>query len=620
MQSVVTAGHLAFMATKPSGVTTATQLARTGESSTVSPAVPSRRAQQVMVGVLLALAALQAATGTLLKSPTFDEPRYLGLGIYLAEHGRWDVEDALAHPPLPYYLHSIPLTFLDIPERVWSIGSSIQRGQAIIRLYPDDLVIRLARAPTILLALLLGVYVYRWGKELYGFWAGVLGLALYCFNPMILTMSAIVNADIPVTTFGFIAVYYWWRHLREGRRRDLLLSGLHFGLALLSKYSAPLLLPVFVILGVASIYRRSPGPATTQRTFASSWRQVAGGMAVVCVLAGVMLWAGYGFETGFAAPPERRPHAVLDRLFAERPGLHKASYFVAEHIPIPAPSYLKGTALLFMISKSWNQYFPGGNTNFLHGHYSSKGFRDYYAIAFLIKTPVGTLLLLGLAVVLFPKLRSREWMDEAFLLTPIVFLFLYFSLGSNIQIGLRYVLAVFPFLFVFAGRAANLGKHWKSKWAQVSVGVLLAATAASTIAAHPNHLAYFNELVGGSKNGYRWLVDSNLDWGQDLGGLKRYMDAHGIHSVKLSYFGTAEPEYYGIDYEYLPSSMVEAGWSFLGKAQRHEHVELPARGIIAISATELQGTYFADKNIYGWLKQRRPEAVIGHSIFIYKVE
>jgi hypothetical protein len=134
-------------------------------------------------------------------------------------------------------------------------------------------------------------------------------------------------------------------------------------------------------------------------------------------------------------------------------------------------------------------------------------------------------------------------------------------------------------------------------------------------------LAYFNELAGGPDNGYKYLVDSNLDWGQDLAGLKKYMDKNSIKSVKLSYFGSADARYYDIKYEYLPSIGLEPDnpgepwWYEDGYTEDCG----PVQGLIAVSATNLQGVLFENRECFKWLEDYEPVAKIGYSIFIYDV-
>jgi Dolichyl-phosphate-mannose-protein mannosyltransferase len=588
----------------------------------------SARVRYAIIAALLLVLLLQA-TGTLLKSPTCDEPRYLGLGLYLVEHHKWDIEDTLAHPPLNYYLSGIALSALHIPDSVWSIPNSIQRGQAIIRLYPNDLVIRLARFPIMFLSLLMGFYVYRWASDLYGIRAGILGLAVFCLNPVITSFAAIANGDTAIAAFTLIATYYWWRFNVNANRRNLILTGISFGLALLSKYSAPMLLPVFVLTGLATIYHRRHAIVLTETPLASAatkasdtepraaqpkdLRWMVRSLVFITLIGLLVAWAGYGFETGFASDPSKRPHHTLDKLFGKHPGLHHATYVIAEHIPVPMPSMLKGMSFMYFTSKEWT------TRTFLMGKYSNKGFWDYHIVGLALKTPLGTLLLLLLSVIFWRKLKAN-WRDELFLIIPFACLLGYYSLLTTIQVGIRFILPVIPFAYIFLAKSANLPKIWNRRFSNIAIAVCVLWTAFSAIRIYPDNLAYFNELAGGPDNGYKWMVDSNLDWGQDLIGLKRYMDDHHIQKIKLAYFGTPEPEYYGIDYDYLPSSIVDLGWSFRQKSHPAVPIQLPTTGLIAVSVTELEGPYFPDTNEYAWLKQYQPIARVGHTIFIYDIK
>jgi hypothetical protein len=179
-------------------------------------------------------------------------------------------------------------------------------------------------------------------------------------------------------------------------------------------------------------------------------------------------------------------------------------------------------------------------------------------------------------------------------------------------------------LFVFAGQVIQtyeVSEDFVSleriRWRTVIVGlvsILCVWQLVGTLRVHPHYLAYFNELVSGPENGYKYLVDSNLDWGQDLKGLGAYLKAQRIDQVELSYFGTADPAYYGIHYTCLPS------FGILSKDKCPIESGFQDRaGVFAVSATHLQGVYLDDPYTFDWLKEREPEAVIGHSIFVYRV-
>jgi hypothetical protein len=163
---------------------------------------------------------------------------------------------------------------------------------------------------------------------------------------------------------------------------------------------------------------------------------------------------------------------------------------------------------------------------------------------------------------------------------------------------------------VFAGKAAQwlLSNRVKSS---VYVALMTWYVGASCWI-HPHYLAYFNELVGGPDNGYKYLVDSNLDWGQDLKGLAKYMRQHGISRINLSFFGSDSPERYGINYIRLPSYYL--------RGEEPNKPDIALRGWVAISATNLQGAYFHNRDMFVWFRSRKPVAKIGYSIFLYNLD
>ena len=213
--------------------------------------------------LLLALFLLQAVSSMQLKSPTWDETGYFGLGYYLCRNQRWDVPAATLHPPLSYYLNSIPYLFYDADERAWDLPPAL-KGEGASHLsyplaglklltdsrYPQDQVLFWSRIPTILIALLLGFFVWKWARELSGRLSAAVVLLLFSFSPNILAHARFITPDLILTCFTFIAVYYLWKVVKEVTWSSILMCSLALGCALLSKYSALLLLPIYAILSV----------------------------------------------------------------------------------------------------------------------------------------------------------------------------------------------------------------------------------------------------------------------------------------------------------------------------------------------------------------------------------
>jgi 4-amino-4-deoxy-L-arabinose transferase-like glycosyltransferase len=502
----------------------------------------------------LGLFTIKAVTSLVQESATWDETHYFAVGKFILQNHRWDVPGAAQHPPLSYYINSIPLLLFPGDPSVWKghgMHDALVRGQALLSSPANqgDLLLDLSRLMMVLTGVLLGWFVYVWSFSLYGEASSILAIVLYSFCPNILAHARLITPDITVATFSFLTFYYLWRFLRNESTVDAVIGGLCLGLALLSKFTGLLLVPI--CLGLMFLWRAKERKLNLRNCL------------VFAAIAAVVLCMGYGMQ------PRLCYAGILQQ--------HDSAREEIRH--------------------------------FLMGRYSN-GWWYYYIVAFVIKTPVTALLFLAMAVVLFASnIPKGRWLDEVFLLLPALAVFCFFSV-NNVQIGLRYILPVYPFLFVFASRAARIFVFHK-----IRMGLYIAAIGwyiAASCFIHPHYLAYFNELVGGPDNGWKYLVDSNLDWGQDLKGLKRFMDEHGISRISLSYFGTDSPARYGIVYDWLPSFV-------LTNPTPGHHAPMLQRWV-AISATCLQGTYFPNQDLFADFRKRTPAAKIGYSIFIYKLD
>ena len=500
------------------------------------------------------------------ESSTWDETCAFGLGKYLLQNHRWDVPGSILHPPLPYYLHSIPLLFADTDPSLWNYPPSfksqpgsralcdVHRGQRLLSgpANRDDRLLTESRLMMVSVATLLGWFVYSWSYSLYGKWSAILAAVLYTSCPNIIAHARLITPDIVITTFAFTTVYFLWRFLDRGRRRDAIAGGVSLGLALLSKYTGVLLLPIcFGLMGLQWVVRKKID------------------------LRGCLLFTTIGFA-----------------LLVLGYGMHLEPFFAGIDFQ--------------------REHASQGHPTFLMGEYSNGGWWYFFIVAFMLKTPIALIVLLAIAAArLLSRQQGTAWIDQAFLLLPAAIVFLFFSVEHQ-SIGLRYVLPIYPFLFVWASGTAS----WASVGGIRRIGFLTVLVGWYVVESwwiHPHYLAYFNEIAGGPANGYKYLVDSNLDWGQDLKGLGRYMKEHAIQKVTLSYFGSDTPERYGVSYDWLPSFVL-----FDPRPALLRHLR-PMTGWVAISATNLQGVYFSDKSLFAAFKERKPDAVIGYSIFLYNL-
>jgi hypothetical protein len=247
-----------------------------------------------------------------------------------------------------------------------------------------------------------------------------------------------------------------------------------------------------------------------------------------------------------------------------------------------------------------------GRSSFVMGRHTLHGVWWYFPAAVALKTPLLVLLAAAAgAWVTVKKFRK----DYLWLLLPPA-IFFAAALTAKVQIGYRHVMPVMPFLAALAGLALARLAAMDNRRAWLA-GIFAALIPVSALTAHPHYLAYFNQLSGGPSRGYKYFVDSNLDWGQGVKELAAHLKEKGNPPVVFAYFGTARPEAYGI--KYTPLGLLS-------------NVEMRGTGervcgmrdlLLAVSATNLQGTYYPDKSSFAWLKTRKPVFTAGHSIFLY---
>ena len=501
------------------------------------------------------------------SSPTFDEHYYSAYGYSLLKTGDWRL--AYDKPNLVPLIIGLPLLAADVRfdtgNKHWK---NLETGRdygdiwlcALEFLHnngmPADKLLFYARLAVVFLAMLLGVAVYGWARRLYGKTAGLLSLALFTTCPNMLANGGLATEDMGFTFFAFLTIYCYSRYARKRNTANLLLTGVALGLALNTKHTALLLLPALAGCLLQDYFRRRKEPGELKRAFFA--------FGVILAAAAAALLPFYGFSSiGY--------------------------YF----------SGLKNTL----------RHVGGGQWAFMNGKYSVDGFWNYFIYAILVKTPLPVLLCAALAAAARLKARALFDAEGVYLMFFPALLLLAASL-SSFHIGLRHVLAVYPFLFVFCGGALSL---FKGKLSVLVPAALLLWQAQTSAAVHPYYLTYFNELAGGPERGHEHLLDSNLDWGQDLKELKSYLDAEKVSDLILSYHGSTVAGYIGRDYQDL--------FSTISEKSRHINGPAPSREYLAVSATHFHGVYFREfgKDMFYWLAARRPRTVIGNNIRVYDI-
>jgi hypothetical protein len=507
-----------------------------------------RRLHVLLVVVLLALIPIQAMISMRQKSATFEEGVHLAAGAYYLN--KWDMEGCPGYPPLVRMWEALPLRIFGVhlPGAPMSCEEMYPFEYATEFLYvlnDADTVLFLGRAMVVMLALLLGIYVYRFALDLFGPNAALLALFLCAFSPNLLAHARLATLDLALTTFLFITVF----HFRRAGWRNMLLATLFACLAVSTKYTAWLLFPVLLAWNIRK------------------YRLILV-MFIACVL---VINMQYGFKGTFQK--------------ASKP--FQSTLMKGWDTPVPLPeAYVRGLDLTIYFDRDYN------HPNWYLGrlYMENEHWWHYYLTALALKVPLPMLALLLMGF-LQAVLVAKKEKGKLLLFLPCAVFLLFFSLICQSQLGLRLLLPAFPFAFVATGFLAPF-LFKKAVPRRLLLAGLVGWYLAASLFIHPHYLAYFNVLAGGPSHGFDYFADSNLDWGQDLKGLKAYMDEHGWKRVRMLYYGpdgTKEPSYYGI--EIAPPEASSVPW--------------------AVSATWL---YYPR---YGFFKQREPDARIGYSILVY---
>jgi hypothetical protein len=529
---------------------------------------PGKAGTWAVAAALLALFASLTLWEMAGDSLTTDERWHLPAGVTYWKTGDFHFAPD-NHPPLARLLAAAPLLPLDprLPPLQAPPGVSPKTfpaafGSAFLRLNP--FVYRelwRSRLPIVCLGLLLLVTLFLWSWRLHGdARAGLLTLLLAALEPTLLAHAHYVTTDMALAAFSLPAFAWLWRFRHSGRGRDYLLAVVCMGLALASKFSALVLVPPF--LGLLLLRT----PLRGRRTFA-----VAG----ACLAMAVLVQASYFFSPDLALYP-------------------RGAFAVQQFKPEAYPAYILGT---FHIGNVW----------------------WYAPFAWLVKTPVPTILLIAAGLVAVFARRApgvhagpreahgarAEDVRDFVLLPAVVYAVAVCALTANL--GVRYLIPSTAFLLVAAGGAAP----WllDSRPRRAAAALLVVWLGVSVGRTAPHFISYFNEPAGGPANGVRLLHDSNVDWGQDLKRLGQWQAAHAIPEIVLGYWGGAQPEAYGVVWRPLEKELAVA--------------DVPPPGVYALSVNRLidmkkaVAIDGADPRL-DWLDRFRPADRIGYSIYIYR--
>lgn len=519
-----------------------------------------------------------------LESQTWDEGIHISAGLSYWKTGDYRLNPE--HPVLPKLLCAAPLLFTDVKlpltDESWKNSDQVLFARKFLyeNRLPPPAILLLSRSVSIAVALGLGAALAYWTRARFGASPALLALTLYVADPNMLAHGRYVTTDIWVAAFSFLACILWCEALLRRTYFWYAAAGIALGLALGSKFSALYLLPVFFLVGAL----RRP-----------SWK----GTLLCFSVSAFVLALPYAPEvrssvvSALTGTPIQEPVLSIPLAATTDNGtvLGKWLHQLGAALHLPSFSYLAGLA-------SVASHVKGGHWAYLLGEASQEGWWYYFPVAFAVKTPLATLLLSALALVVALWKRPKVRPEMVAMLVPFL-LWWGVAVTSRLNIGLRHILPVYPFLFVMIAVAAV---RYLPSLVWGSALLVLIVESASI---YPHYLAFFNAAAGGPEKGPEYLLDSNIDWGQDMYKLKAWMERNTPPGTQVcsAYFGQAFPSLAGLNEAYLP---------------RYNEPEMQKEmNCIAAASVTLLYSGYSKADDLRHLRRLEPLAKIGYSIYLY---
>lgn len=555
----------------------------------------------IPVLLLLSIYSLLVISSTFRKAPVFDEPfhitggyNYLKNGdLKMCSEGGFLTEALLALPIITQKL-KFPYEgdnfFSGADEWETSRDFLFRSGNNA------DSIILHSRTMVLMMSLLLGITVYLISRNIFGPTGALISLFLFTFSPDLLAFGGLATTDMTSSFVFIVTVWAIWKLVNKITPATVFFSSFTLGLLFVTKHSAFMIIPFYLIMIIIRLFSRKPlqvnwfGRIFTLNTQKSQISAIIGAGVVNAIIIIIFIWAACGFRYSMLKDDSGLARSSLNLVtesYLKQSGAFGSLLSIAGSYKILPEAYLYGVAFFIKYGKS--------RYSFLDGEFSTEGWWYFFPFTFLYKTPIPLILLLIIPLFLLAKNRGNvnnplKFMknERIYQLVPfIIFIIIYmlFAMTSKTNIGNRHLLVVYLSLFIIAGSLSILLAEGR-KITKVLVLSLFAWLIAETLTAWPNYISYFSQIAGGSKNGYKHLVDSSLDWGQDLKELKSWLEKNNPQdkNVYLSFFGNSDVEYYGLKTKMLPSY----------RSQKSDEIFELKGGIYCISATLFQFLYLAE--------------------------
>jgi 4-amino-4-deoxy-L-arabinose transferase-like glycosyltransferase len=543
----------------------------------------------VFAALCIAIFVLSAALSIRNKSSSWDDPYHLTAGVAQLQTG--DPRLNADHPPLARLIGAIPSLFMKVPAVADSAPSAWKQADiyaSTLAYFPtiEDRLLWPGRLTMLCLSVLLGWLLYSWASELFGVKATWLPMALYAFCPPLLANAPLVTTDMAATTFMFAALYAGWRFIEAPSLGRLGWVSLSTAAAFCAKFTAVLLVPLFLLFALGSTVK----PALMQYKLQPRVLAAIGSLAVIGIATVLAINLIYFFD-GVMRTPEEYIAQSLHQMPSLRTGASRLFSIWPTWLPIPLPYYY----VAGFLSVFTNVELKGHATYFL-GQAGNGGWPNYFLMLLLIKLPIPMLILVGSGMLrAFSRLPRKGW-NFLFLTLPPLLIISIASMGK-MQIGIRHILPALPFLLLLSGYLL----HFPIKrWQQFTVALLLVMNAASSLRVHPYYLMYFNFLAGGPEQGWRISITGD-DYGQGDADLSRWLAERNVRELAFGGFGWGDLLLNRAGIKTKPVPCEDKG----------ELVAIHA-GSLLLTRTPLETA-----RCFNWMRLREPDEKIGYSIFIY---
>jgi hypothetical protein len=575
------------------------------------------------------------------KGVTVDEPlHFVSAWITVRDH---DFQTDPENPPLWKYWVMLPQVGTELTlDRPTLYEQILPRDRFdFYRWAPEqmfsssndgDALLRRSRAAMLLIGVALGAAIAAFAWRIAGPVGAIAAITLFAFDPNFLAHAPLVKNDVIVSLCWLAVSAGLWSMGRRVSIANVLLVSVGCAAGILSKFTGLFLVPLVVlVLGLRAVASgkweigRFPVAQVSRKILIATGLVVVIGLFVF-----VSIWATYGFR--FLPSNDPNVSTNIDRVIAtiaRNEWIAQTGEFTSRPPPEVMARWRPSMDVRMLRALHDARLLPHAfvdgllsikaaglaRPGFLLGKMNLTGWWYYYIVAFAVKTPLATLVVTAVLIVFAIRTWRRRsiamnWTRVCFL--ACAGLYIAVSMTSSINLGVRHFFPVYALLYVAAGWAvARLWHNARARPAMLALGVLLIV---ETLIAFPNYIPFFNAFAGGSRGGATILTDSNVDWGQDLPLLAKWQAQHPDELLQVGCFSAVDPAHYGIRSLPLPGGPSSAGiphWP-------------PRPGVVAVSATNLQGAYRLfwprGEDLYAPFRAQEPIAVLGGSIYLYRVE